>query len=75
MKQNSSEEYPIDKNVPAPYTVSIPLDDLEPGESILFPLDRRSSVQSLASRHKRLKGKEYIVRKTSETEARVWRTK
>lgn len=67
--------YNIDTGVPIPKIVSMPLQSLEVGESFLFPLDMRRSVQTIASRTKRLTGKEYTVKKMDDNVARIWRKK
>lgn len=74
--------YTIDDNVEIPevteggreYSLP-PLSMLNVGESILFPLELRKSVQTTASRIKKADGKEFIVRKVTEAFARVWRIK
>lgn len=67
--------YQIDSGVPVPEgsRVPIPLSKLEIGESILFPLQKRASVQSQASAVGRRTGKVFTVRKQGEKTARVWR--
>lgn len=66
----------IDEGVPIPVQrISVPLDTLEVGQSVEFPIAKRSSVQSLASRLKKSTGKTFTVRTVDEEKARVWRTK
>lgn len=65
----------IDTGVPVPIRANYPLEDLKVGESFLFPLKKRSSVQSLASRLKADEGREFTVKKVDEDNCRVWRTK
>lgn len=71
-------KYSVDKGVPIPVSrteAAVPLSKMEVGESIVFPLSKRSGVQTHASITKRRNGKEFTVRKVNDTEARVWRTK
>lgn len=66
----------VDEGVPIPVQrISVPLDSLEVGQSFEFPLAKRSSVQSLASRLKKSTGKTFTVRTIDQNKARVWRTK
>ena len=67
--------YAIDTHVPipAPPESVVPIDTLEIGDSILFPADKRSKVQQLASKLKQRKGKVFTVRNIGENECRVWR--
>lgn len=72
--------YKIDKDVPVPeapdpveLNSSMPLEDLEVGESFEFPADKRSYVQSRVSGLKRRKGLEFTVRRMDELTCRVWR--
>lgn len=65
----------IDTGVPVPARAHYPLEDLKVGESFLFPLKKRSSVQSLASRLKADEGREFTVKKMDADNCRVWRTK
>lgn len=69
--------YQVDSGVPIPQErlEQLPLEKLEVGESFLFPLAKRRSVQTVASRMKKEKGKEFTVRKMDENNARIWRTK
>lgn len=64
-----TSEYPI------PVRVSHPMDRLEVGESYSFPLAKRASVQTTASRIKKEHGKEFTIKKIDDEVARVWRTK
>jgi len=52
-----------------------PLSVLDVGESVMFPLELRKSVQTTASRIKRANGREFVVRKVDADNARVWRVK
>ena len=67
--------YSIDTDVPIPDAPdsAVPIDTLEVGDSILFPSDKRSKVQQLASKLKQRKGKVFTVRNIGENECRVWR--
>lgn len=69
--------YSIDSGVPVPedrYT-RIPLTKLGVGDSILFPVSKRTSVASLASRYKKDTGKEFTIKKMDDNNCRVWRTR
>lgn len=52
-----------------------PLSVLDVGESVLFPIKLRRSVQTTVSRIKKANGREFVVRKVDAENARVWRTK
>lgn len=72
---NVPVDYKVEDSVPIPVRVankSIPIEDLEVGQSILFPLDRRPYVQTKASRLKG-SGKVFTVSKVDDKNARVWR--
>lgn len=69
------EVYQIDTGVPLPGTALPPIRQLAVGESILFPLNKRNTVQSLASRLKKETGREFKIQKQSDEAARVWRIK
>lgn len=64
----------IDTGVPIPERVSLLniMRGLKPGESFVFPLNKRSQVQTYASKLKRELGQSYTVRKQGEV-CRVWR--
>jgi hypothetical protein len=70
-------EYQVDKGVPIPVRRLgvVPLASLEAGDSVLFPSEDRAKVQSYASQMKRRTGKEFVVKKVSDTQCRVWRTR
>lgn len=73
-----AKAFRIDSDIPIPKpieTPSVPLEDLQVGESILFDLELRSKVQMSATRLKQATSKEFTVRKVSEKDARIWRTK
>lgn len=70
---NKIEVYQIDNGVPVPGTALPPIRQLGVGESILFTLDKRNSVQSFASRLKRETGWKFKIQKQDENNARVWR--
>lgn len=52
-----------------------PLSVLDVGESVMFPMELRKSVQTTASRIKKANGREFVVRKVDTENVRVWRTK
>lgn len=70
------EVYKVEGSVPIPVRRSyqrVQLNDLEVGQSILFPADQRSTVQSNASRLKKRNGKVFTVSAVDEQHCRVWR--
>lgn len=69
-------KYTVDKGVPVPVRPeALPLDNLEIGESIRFPIEQRNNVQSQASKLKANKGKVFTVQyDRDEGDCRVWRT-
>lgn len=70
------DKYRIDKNIKIPGgQAKLPINELEVGESFEFPLARRNSVQSRATRLKMLKNKEFAVKKIDAETARIWRVK
>ena len=66
----------VDDGIPVPESAmtGLPLDTLNVGESILFPLEFRSKVQIQATRIKKQGEKEFTVRKEGD-KCRIWRTK
>lgn len=78
MKKTMQEIYDIETNVPIPEGVRerVPLDRLEVGESIQFPLNLRSGVAALAVRIRKTDNtKSFRTKKLDEDNCRVWRTK
>ena len=65
----------IDTGIPVPDSVSYPFEHLEVGDSFLVPIDKRASVASLATKYGQKTNTEFAVRKVSEDNVRVWRTK
>lgn len=68
----------VDRDVPVPAEVPLthyPLRSLEVGDSFAFPLEKRNSVAPVATKLKNETGREFIIRKTDDTTARIWRTK
>lgn len=67
----------IENEVPIPIkrSAQVPLRELEVGQSVVFPLEHRPNIQSMASRTKRETGKAFTIKKLSEIEARIWRIK
>lgn len=70
--------YQIDSDVPVPgdlkdRTEPIPISKLEPGQSILFPAERRQAVQAYASKLKARRGKVFTIQKVDDNNARIWR--
>lgn len=69
-------DYTVDTGVPVPVrTMAVPVGELGVGESVLFPIEKRPTVQSRASKLKKSRGMEFTIKKVSDTECRVWRTK
>jgi hypothetical protein len=69
-------DYRVETGVPVPVEVaskSIPIGNLDVGESILFPKARRAYVQTKASRLKKSDGMEFTVRVVDDKHCRVWR--
>lgn len=68
----------MDKNIPIPEPRLNVLDkyelrSLEPGDSILVPLEVRRQVQIALSRYKARSGRVFTIRKVDDNNARVWR--
>lgn len=68
----------IDTAVPLPSDSrptrqQIPVHQLEPGESILFPSNKRQAVANMATRLKQAEGKVFVVKKMDDKHHRVWR--
>lgn len=69
-------DYTPDKGVPVPvHRATVPISELKSGESLLFSIKDRGKVQSLASSLKKSRGKEFTVKRVSDTQCRIWRTK
>ena len=66
------EVYQIDNAIPVPGD-GLPINQLEVGESFVFPIEKRSQIQVAASTLKRRQGKVFVVRKQNEEFARIWR--
>lgn len=66
--------YSIESGVQIPQGLP-PLRLMGVDDSIVFPLGKRSSVQTFASKLKREEGKEFVVKKLDDNNARIWRTK
>lgn len=71
--------YSIDRDVPVPKDAKkpsirqlVPIERLQPGESILFPLKYRSTVATIASRLGTV-GMSYTIKKVDDKNARIWR--
>lgn len=50
-----------------------PFDRMEPGDSFVFPYEKRSSVQTLCSLQKRKFDRTYRVQRINQHECRCWR--
>lgn len=75
----SVQVYKIDRDVPVPddaqrpsIRAMVPIDELEVGDSVEFPLRLRTTVATTASRLKR-EGKGFTIKKIDEKSARIWR--
>lgn len=71
--------YNVEQGVPIPAkrvgATTPPIREMAVGDSIVFKIEIRNSVQSIASRIKRVEGKEFTTSKISDTQCRIWRTK
>lgn len=72
-----SVDYKVETGVPIPVQRSepLPLRGLKVGESILFPMKRRTTIMSYASRLKRKEGMQFTTKKVDENSCRIWRVK
>ncbi len=72
-------KFPVDKGIPVPVKrrvrSAVPVSQMEVGDSILFPISSRPTVQSRASRVKASTGKQFTIRKVEDGFCRVWRIK
>lgn len=67
--------YQIETTV-APPDAAVPLTLMSVGDSVLFPIEKRNSVQSAVSRMKGYGSpKRFTVRREGELYCRIWRTK
>lgn len=73
MSKKSIPVASIDTGVPIPDRASYPIRKLKVGESFLFPANKRSSVQSLASKVKAETGNDYTIKKMDGDTCRLWR--
>lgn len=71
--------YKIDNDVPVPKDAKrpsiremVPIDDLDIGDSVEFPLRLKAIVATTATRLKR-DGKLFTVKKIDDKKARIWR--
>lgn len=69
-------EYKLESGHEMPLTQGniYPFKEMEVGDSFTFPLEKRHSIQSIASRQK-AEGKVFRVKKISDEECRIWRIK
>lgn len=76
MSKRNIPVYQIDSGVPIPQGSfgRIPIADLEIGDSFLFPIEKRRSVQTIASRVKKDTGRDFTIKKMDDNTCRVWRT-
>lgn len=65
----------IDTGIPVPERATYPLNELKVGESFLFPVKKRGSVQTRVSSIKSISDKDFTIKKMDEETCRVWRTK
>ena len=73
MRKKVINIYTVDSGVPVPEPIHMPLARLEIGESFVFDIAKRNSVQTVASRIKKEKGMEFTIHKIDEQTARIWR--
>jgi hypothetical protein len=70
--------YTVESGIPIPdenVRKNFMLSQMEVGDSILIPIEDRSSAASSASKIKARTGKEFTTRRVDTDHARVWRTK
>lgn len=71
------EVFTIDTHVPIPEHQAdwgtLPLGRMKVGDSFLFPVTQRGTVQSKASLLKRRDGNKFTVKQVSEDECRIWK--
>lgn len=65
----------IDTAVPMPGDIRWPIEDLKVGESFPFPIEKRASIQSRASKVKAKLSRDFKVKKMDGNNGRIWRTK
>jgi len=69
-------QYEVETGVPVPVRNTSPrlsIGRLEVGQSIVFSLEKRATVQSNASRIKKYEGKEFTIKKIDDKQCRIWR--
>lgn len=78
-KAKNISVYKIENDVPVPEDAQrpsiramVPIDELEVGDSVEFPLRLRTTVATTATRLKR-EGKVFTIKKIDEKSARIWR--
>lgn len=71
--------YKIEHDVPVPVDAKapsvrdlVPIDELDVGDSVEFPIKLKNGVAVLATRLKR-EGKSFTIKKVDEDNARIWR--
>jgi hypothetical protein len=68
--------FSVDNDVPVPEEregSSVPMQTLEVGESILFPIGLRRNASAKASTIKRKTGKDFTIRQIDDDNCRIWR--
>jgi len=70
-------DYKIDKNVPIPDNgrLILPLREMQVGDSIEFPKNKRPNVANMVNFLSRIENLKFTIRKTGDETCRVWRLK
>jgi len=69
-------DFKIEEGVPIPDDrAKYPIAEMSVGTSFIFPLDKRNSVATLASKYRTLKGWKFTIKRINDKEGRIWRLK
>lgn len=69
-------DYKVDDNVPVPVRGTSALKtlrNLKPGQSILFPAEKRATIASTASRLKARENMAFVIKTIDKDSFRIWR--
>jgi hypothetical protein len=72
-------DYPVEDGVDVPefkpMRTTPPFSQMKVGQSVVFDIRRRKVIQTMASRQKKLYGREFTCHRISDEEGRCWRIK
>lgn len=67
--------YTIDSDVKMPSKTAYPFDEMVVGDSFAFNKNERNKIRTAASKYTKDNGGKFEIRKITDEECRIWRTK